>query len=369
MSNINTTPLKKHLVIYISSFILAGGFFSLISCFWIKKTYGCLLIAAANESFRNLLQNKRTLFLKEVILPSLLIFFCIYIILVIIQRKSHFQKYILPTTALLSLILLITGSSFLQTGNYIKHQFHLCQRQWYDENKIVVHALGRIDEHAYTNSNEALLNSYHMGQRAFECDLILTSDHRLVACHDWNSGMQEGFSEENVPSLSEFMNTKILGTYTPMSITNIIEFMSTHPDVYIITDSKYADEEVYMIQFNELVSSALDTGNEEVLSRFIIQIYHPYMYEDIEKIYPFSNYIFTLYQEGYKGDIYKMEEYAKFCVLHNIDTITLNEQYYNDTLLEICNRYGIQLFVHTVNDTSRKQYFSSRNIGIYTDDP
>ncbi len=58
------------------------------------------------------------------------------------------------------------------------------------------------------------------------------------------------------------------------------------------------------------------------------------MHEDIEKIYHFDNYIYTLYQEGYRGDPQQFEEYAQFCALHDIDVITMNEEYYSDELLD-----------------------------------
>ncbi len=57
----------------------------------------------------------------------------------------------------------------------------------------------------------------------------------------------------------------------------------------------------------------------------------------------------------------------KFCVLNGIDVITMNEEYYSDELLEICNRYRLQLFVHTVNDEVKQKEFLGKDIGIYTD--
>ena len=62
-----------------------------------------------------------------------------------------------------------------------------------------------------------------------------------------------------------------------------------------------------------------------------------------------------------------MEEYAMFCRQHDIDVITMNAEYYSDELLDICDRYGLQLFVHTVNDEEMKKSFLEKKVGIYTD--
>ena len=106
---------------------------------------------------------------------------------------------------------------------------------------------------------------------------------------------------------------------------------------------------------------------EEVLDRFIVQIYRGYMHGLIEQIYPFDNYIFTLYKEKYEGDEEKMEEYAKFCMLYGVDVITMEAKYYHDELLDICNRYGLRLFVHTVNDPEEIAAFREKGVGVYTD--
>ncbi len=99
----------------------------------------------------------------------------------------------------------------------------------------------------------------------------------------------------------------------------------------------------------------------------MVQIYHGYMYGIINDIYPFSNYIFTLYQEGFRGSKDKIKEYASFCASNNVDVITMNVQYYNDELSDICNRYGVQIFVHTVNDENEIKTLLEKGVGVYTD--
>ncbi|MCI8297590.1 MAG: hypothetical protein HFG22_17280 [Lachnospiraceae bacterium] len=77
------------------------------------------------------------------------------------------------------------------------------------------------------------------------------------------------------------------------------------------------------------------------------------MYEIVNEIYPFSNYIYTLYLEPFDGSEDMMEEYAKFCMLHDIDVITMWADLYSDKLLNVAERYDLQIFVHTVNDEKK----------------
>ncbi len=343
-------------------------FFLFIGSFWVKQTYGTLILATANQEFMNFLENKRRLFLAEVCIPTFIFLLIVGLgISFILKKQLILRKRLNLILILGSVIFLIIGSSELEIVSYVRHQIHIGQKQWYDENKVVIHALGIVDGFTYTNSKEALENNYLEGNKVFECDMILTSDQELVACHDWNTGMQKGVSEENIPTKEEFMQKNIYDKYSPMSIDEIIEFVAEDQDVYIITDTKYAESEYYEQQFEKMINSAVEHKCEDVLDRFVIQIYHPYMYGDIEKIHHFDNYIYTLYQEGYRGNIQEFEEYAKFCVLNGIDVITMNEEYYSDELLEICNRYGLQLFVHTVNDEVKQKEFLGKDIGIYTD--
>lgn len=351
--------MKKKIKDYLYVIIISISFFIVAGAFWIRKTYGLLTVAMANVSFVNFLDNKRSLFLKYVILPTLGIFIILVILQTIFREKKIFTHK--KALFLISVVLLIfsccVAERGLGMGAFFVRQHRLGKEQWYDIDRLIVHALGEIDGITYTNSKEAMENSYNNGRRLLECDLIMTSDNQVVACHEW----------EEVPTYTEFISTKIMGKYTAIGGLDLILFMKDHPDVYVITDTKEADPEILGEPFEALVDLAYENDCEEVLERFIVQIYHGYMYEMINNIYPFENYVFTLYQEGFRGSKEKMEEYASFCACHNVDVITLNAQYYNDDLLDICNRYNLQVFVHTVNDEKEIKAFLEKGVGVYTD--
>lgn len=358
---------RSRLGIWVEVVLCSAMFFFCVGSIWISQKYGELLLATANREFMNFLENKRSLFLIEVCIPAFLFLILTGSIVIFTKRKPVAGRYLHIIFIVAAMIFVVTGWKELKLTSFIKYQAHKAEKHWYDENKIVIHALGTIEGETYTNCKEALENSFSDGNRVFECDMILTADQKLVACHDWGVGMQEGVSEDNIPTKEVFMNTKIYGKYTPLSIDEIVLFMKEHKDVYIVTDTKAAEGDYYNVEFQEVVNAARAYGCEEVLDRFIIQIYHAYMYGDIQKIYPFKNIIYTLYEEGYRGNPEDMKQYAEFCRLNQIDVITMREDYYADELNSICQDYGVQLFVHTVNDDSRKKYFFERGVGIYTD--
>lgn len=54
--------------------------------------------------------------------------------------------------------------------------------------RVIAHAMGGINDKAYTNTKDAFIANYEQGTRIFEADLLLTSDEQLVARHEWTTG-------------------------------------------------------------------------------------------------------------------------------------------------------------------------------------
>ncbi len=347
----------------ISTFILTGAV-------WIQKTYGTLIFAMVNESFRGGLKNKKSLFAKEVLLPTLIVFFILFFVNKVLKKTIQYRMmYVMGGALVISVWI---AFAVLDAGSYLNREHRMSREQWYDTDYLVVHALGSIDNVHYTNSREALENSYQNGNRLFECDMIMTADAKLAACHDWefwraHTSLEMSGEEDYIPTLDTFFGCKLMGKYTPLSVEDIMVFLKEHPEVYIITDTKYVEPDEVITQFKELVSIAEKIDCRQVLDRFVVQIYHAYMHDIIEEIYEFPNYIFTLYCEGYDGGADKMKEYAEFCMLHNIDVITMHERFSRDELLDICSQYGIRLFIHTVNDQNKIELLRSKGVGVYSD--
>lgn len=235
---------------------------------------------------------------------------------------------------------------------------------------MVIHAMGKIDEYAYTNSFEAFEMHYANGQRVFETDFGVTSDGKLVGRHDWGAGWQEGIDENHIPTESEFLEKPIYGKYTPLSIENIIELMKTRDDVVIVTDSKDSDFDAVRDEITLLVDTAKAMEAEEVLQRFTIQIYTPEMYEAVSGVYDFNHIIFTLYQI-WNGDEASFVRFCRFCKSEGIRTLTVDAARVikNPNLVAIAKEYELEIYVHTVNEQEEAVRLSELGVdGIYTDD-
>jgi lipoteichoic acid synthase len=107
----------------------------------------------------------------------------------------------------------------------------------YQKNRYIAHAGGAIDGQRYTNSLEALNNSYKIGFKFFELDIIETSDNIYVAEHDWGRWKKNNGYEGSMPPTREiFKSQKINGKYTPIDIYDINEWFREYSDAVLVTD-------------------------------------------------------------------------------------------------------------------------------------
>ena len=241
--------------------------------------------------------------------------------------------------------------------------------EWCKENTVFAHALGTIDGRSETNSLEALEESYERGFKVFETDICLSSDDYLVLRHDFAADsyytFEQAMDDTPVMSKDEFLSTPINGIYTPILFDDIVDFMSKHDDVYIITDTKSTDEKTVLKQFVKLKEVVDRKKDPELYERIIVQIYNYDMKKTIDKVFKFDNYIFTLYQLG-DADYNKV---AKYCRENGIAVVTVPMEKISKEKSALLHKNGITVCTHTVN---RIKSIESLNLyhgieGFYTD--
>lgn len=234
------------------------------------------------------------------------------------------------------------------------------------EFRTIAHAMGGIDDIAYTNSLDAFEENYNNGARYFEIDVSITKDNQLVLWHDWGYSPNGVYNLDNIPTKQEFLEIDSLGKYQPLAVEDLRYILKRYNDVYFITDTKEQSLELVRQQFEYMVTLFLD----EELEHFIPQFYTEEMYFEIDSIYHFMSYIFTVYQiwEGVTDDVI---DYCRFCINNNIDYLTMPYTVYDlhgDKVIDITNDYNVKVWLHTVNDISdARWYFSNGVRGIYTD--
>lgn len=113
-----------------------------------------------------------------------------------------------------------------------------------------------------------------------------------------------------------------------------------------------------------IVDTAVENRCEKVLDRVIVQIYYQDMYEEVKEVYPFENFIFTLYYIGYAGG----EETAGFCRDNSIPVLTMPYTWITPELMNELGEYPTKVFVHTVEEERDAQHMKEMGVtGIYSD--
>lgn len=223
-------------------------------------------------------------------------------------------------------------------------------REWYDAHYIVAHALGEIGGKTGSNSLEAFLSTYEKGVRVFEVDLQLTSDGHLVCRHDFDQNsyyvlIQWVLNGDTSMDLERFVNEKIMREYSSLTAEGLLNLLLTYEDAYIVTDTKDTDMEIVAEQFRQLGSLIEKTGDETLYDRVIVQVYNTEMYDFLSELYPFSHWIFTLYQL-YQPDL---EEIGAFCQENGIAVVTMPYESASLEKSEILHSYGLKVYTHTIN--------------------
>ncbi len=105
------------------------------------------------------------------------------------------------------------------------------------KSRFIAHAGGAIEGFSYTNSLEALNQSYKNGLRYFELDLNTTRDNKIVATHDWSNWKKNTSYQGPIPPvLKDFMSYKLHQKFTPLDAKLITNWFTEHPDTYLVTD-------------------------------------------------------------------------------------------------------------------------------------
>ena len=241
----------------------------------------------------------------------------------------------------------------------------------FDSQRIIAHGFGAIGGEAVLNCLEGFEQNYAAGVRVFEVDLRMTSDGHAVLRHDWRAGIQEGVSETSIPTLEEFLAKPINGTYTPLSFRNLLYLMEQYPDICIVTDTKFVNEEEVTRQFSAMLSDAYETGLTYLFDRMVIQVYTTMMFAVTDSVYHFPHYIFTLYNSDFDGTEDSFRKQAAFCQENGIMGVTMSDYWWADTAPDyysIANWRGIRVYVHTVNDADRANSLLAAGVsGVYTD--
>ena len=146
--------------------------------------------------------------------------------------------------------------------------------------------------------------------------------------------------------------------------------MEQYPDICIITDTKFTESDAFFLQFDAMLADARELGLTYLFDRIVIQVYSGNMRTALNNIYPFPHYIYTLYQDEtpFTGTKEDLEKKAAYCAERGIGGITMSSAWWNPAFPGIAKKYGIQLYLYTVNDAAQaRQYLDAGCSGVYSD--
>ena len=238
-----------------------------------------------------------------------------------------------------------------------------------EEQRIIAHGMGAIAGRATLNCLEGFQAQYEKGVRVFEVDLRLTADQQVVLRHDWRAGWQAGVSETSVPTLEQFLDKPLLGRFTPLSFQDLLKLMEQHPDICVVTDTKFTDAEIVKLQFEAMVRDGAELGLSYLFDRMIIQVYDPLMFRVVDSVRHFDYYIYTLYTDGFARTEADFREKADFCAENGIMGITMWDYWWREDYASIAQETGLKVYVHTVNDPEQALALLAEGVrAVYTDE-
>ena len=299
---------------------------------------------------------------KYSIMPAIYSFIVVFLyrilssieVLVVVNRKRHRIVFEFLNIVMLFIILIWEVSGIIP--GYIEQEHIVQMRNVISAEKAIVHGAGSIEGldgklYSYTNSLEALSNSYYRGNKICEMDFIWTNDGELVCGHDGGDEWATGIDTEGKADLSldEYLSKQVFNQFTTIGVDQLAEFLRKNKTLYIVTDIKWNN-----IGGAEYIAKHCP----DLLDRFIIQIYHYNEYEAIKEI-GFQNVILTLYQTSMEErTIERIVNEVKNC---NLLAITFREDYIykaedwmnGEDFYNIILDTDIPICVHTVDDMEK----------------
>lgn len=240
------------------------------------------------------------------------------------------------------------------------------------EERYIIHALGGVNGKSYINSIDTLEACYNAGFRLFEGDVSFTSDGVLVMAHsgennewsqnDWEqrlgqeypfaaeSEVPEGYNEEkHLATYSDFMNFKIQGEFKATSFSEVLDFMETHTDMYLMVDAGSRSYEDTKIYYQEIVRLA--NGRTDVLDRLIAGGQTTEMVKAAREAYDFP--LINLYydsDEKREEILSTPEKFVQYCKDNNISSFSVAKETYTEDVAKALEDSKLKSYVFTVND-------------------
>lgn len=237
---------------------------------------------------------------------------------------------------------------------------------WCENNTVICHALGEIDNVLFTECKEAFEKHYNEGCRVFELDFSLTSDNVPVVIHDWDKFNFGNMSRKKTPDKDKtmtydaFEKTKVLGKYTTLTLERFVKLANEYKDAYFIISVKSKNQ-----QYNETVKNILgdlfqktDEIDSQIKKRYILHAYSFGYLTETMKDFPFTSVIYRCLEHPHP--LILAEELKKY----GIGAVTILKPIYDKAQCRILYDNGIKVIGCIVTQNPRDErinYWKNNN--------
>lgn len=211
--------------------------------------------------------------------------------------------------------------------------------EFFADISVITHAGGGLQGMAYLNCKEALPFYYEKGNRVFEYD-VEKSTKGYVLTH----------TDEKNPE------GNLEGRFTPLPLSDCLEFLRNHKDVRVIFDCKFKGVGAFASYIKEFVK------DEKVLQRIVIQVFNEQDIVEVRNVYAFKLLYVCMYATNYA-------EAVQTCIKHHIGAVSVSVKALNERP-DWCvfEKNEICVFAYTVNTLTEYKKLKVQGItGAFSD--
>lgn len=260
------------------------------------------------------------------------------------------------------------NKQFLMENNLDKY------RKTVQTQKYMMHALGGANgKNSYINSVEVLRELYMSGYRLYEVDINLTSDDKAVLVHGWSKADYEkrigivnydinaiDSKGKYIPTFNNFMNFQIQGKYAASSFQELVDFMKSAKDMFVMIDigRRTYDETKHI--YEVLVSA---TADDQILKRFIVGGHTKDMISAVRDTYDFELYnLYLASEDKREADWLEIKGFINYCHENGISSFSVSSKVYDKEIAGLMDESDLICYVFTVNSISEEEKF--RKLGV-----
>lgn len=264
----------------------------------------------------------------------------------------------------------------------------------FDPYGYVAHALGPTPpdqygrQFGYSSSREAFEYNYQRGFRVFESDWVRLADGTVLAAHN---GTERRYGLPDGVSFREARRSQLSGHYTvgggnghqatqftPLFAQDLVDLLVSHPDVYVILDTKFA----HVAIVREFVR--LTAGRPDVMDRLVPHVDGPQELDRLRAIYPIRNYVLALYRSQ-AFNRFDDPEVVRFVRDNRVPAVMMwwntrnpalsladnmgQQRRYTPAFAAALEAAGAVVYVHSLGNATVIAQFASRGIGVYSNGP